>query len=296
MTDMTGAKPFIPDPNVSWTTRPDYNVFDLSEGALKNLTDDHRENVLKEDTPMLFDHTFMQPVTIWLNLEERVANPGAEPLLLGRYWTDQRSGSALGDWPNHLLAAVVSNEPPLWNTLQKWTDFVSRFHARNQPVLLGNPWKTENSSEFVPELITGTQVRIQQSLDRIFADAEDESFEPGMDSQFTKHLDAMVKAHAENVWEALRRRLFVPDTNSDVLAEMLLWVGRVDQPPHSRERFNLLIDGLGHRSSLVRDSAAIGLEHLGDPRAVSHLWSAIENEVVPELRDDFKGIVESLKV
>ena len=296
MTDMTGAKPFIPDPNVSWTTHPDYNVFDLSEDALKNLTDDHRENVLKEDRPKLFDHTFMQPVTIWLNLEERVANPGAEPMLLGRYWTDQRSGSVLGDWRNDLLVAVVSNEPPLWNTLQKWTDFVSPFHVRNQPVLLGNPWKTENSSEFFPEPITGVQRQFRQSLIRIFAEAEDENFEPGMDSQFIKHLDTALKTYPEIIWDELRRKLSSDIANPEVLAEMLLWVGRVVQRRHSEKRFNLLVEGLGHRSSLVRDSAAIGLEHLGDPSAVPHLRSAIKNEVVPELREDLKEIVESLEV
>lgn len=159
-----------------------------------------------------------------------------------------------------------------------------------------NLFASENTSEVDPVPAQKMWDELERTLDRLFAAAEDEFFEPGKDSEFTNGLDALLDRFPEAIWSLLQRRLFAPDVNVETVGEMLRWTGRVEEPRNSRERMNLLIVGLGHSSPIVRDDAAIGLVHLGDPSAISQLHQAIKKEMVPELREDLEQIVQSLEI
>ena len=155
---------------------------------------------------------------------------------------------------------------------------------------------SENVSEIDPVPAQKMWDELERTLDRLFAAAENEFFELGKDSEFTNGLDALLDRFPEAIWSSLQRRLFAPDLNLETVGEMLRWAGRVEEPRSSHERMKLLIMGLGHSSPIVRDDAAIGLTHLGDPSAIPQLRKAIKKETVPELREDLEQIVQSLEV
>ncbi len=155
---------------------------------------------------------------------------------------------------------------------------------------------SENASEIDLTPAQKTRDELERILDRLFAVAEDEFFESGMESAFTNGLDDLLDQFPEVIWVSLRRRLFAPDVNVETVGEMLRWAGRIEEQRSFSARMDLLIMGLSHSSPIVRDDAAIGLAHLGDPSVIPQLRDAIKKEKVPELREDLEQLVQSLEI
>ena len=109
---------------------------------------------------------------------------------------------------------------------------------------------------------------VSEQLGRLIAAANDELFEPGMDSRFSEGLQRLYLYDPLAVLGLLKTRLLDTDTSSEVLAEMLCWASRQEAASVRGHVTALLTAGLFHSSSLVRDMAALGLASLLEDAAV----------------------------
>lgn len=132
-------------------------------------------------------------------------------------------------------------------------------------------------------------------LDRLFSVAHDEQFEAGVESRFSTGLQQLFQADPLKVLDCLRLRLTESRASPEVLSEMLEWASRREARSLREAIVHLLCLGLCHRSSLVRDAAALGLAYLEGSAAIGPLRQAIEREQVPELREDLLDLVRSLE-
>ena len=182
------------------------------------------------------------------------------------------------------------------------TENIARISAERRDIFKFDKVEPHSSSTSL-EISSGTEVPSEEHnrqmailLDKLFIAAKDEHFEPGKESEYSMSLEKLAKRSPESIWRFLKRRLAAPRQDVEVLGEMLRWTGRTEIPGPLADKLSLLVAGLSHASSLVRDGAAVGLSHLEHPSAVRYLRNAAQREQVPELREDLLHIAESLGV
>ena len=136
---------------------------------------------------------------------------------------------------------------------------------------------------------------VQPWLCRIFADASEEHFEDGMESDFTRRLGAALAAHGDTVLSVLTSFVASHKWPNDTLAEALRLVGRVGGSATASRRRALLLTGVRDPSFVVRDGAVIGLEHLDDPETLSALQDAFTEETVRFVREGISQVIDQLR-
>lgn len=152
---------------------------------------------------------------------------------------------------------------------------------------------TRNATNGEPNV---TSPWIEEELDRLFLTAEEEQFEPGMESRMSVSLQRVFAYSPMGVLQTLQKRLENDQCiDVEVLAEALRWVGDQDSEDLRSTVTGLLVAGLRHGSPIVRDVAALSLARLEGIRSVPHLARALESEIVPELREDLESLVSSLQ-
>jgi hypothetical protein len=128
-----------------------------------------------------------------------------------------------------------------------------------------------------------------------FLRAVDERFEDGMESQFSRELDSLVRKYGAGSIDVLGVLLQDLSISSAVQAEALRWVGRAEGAISHSAGLSLLRTGLSSGSALVRDSAALGMAAMDDPAAIPLLERAVEVERNSELRADMRQVLEELR-
>jgi hypothetical protein len=140
-----------------------------------------------------------------------------------------------------------------------------------------------------------SNVGLENTLDGLLVSATEEKFERGMDSDFAKGLKGLLALSPIELLRLLRIRLAEASMPVEVLAEAMRWLGEQEQKSIRKHIVSLLILGLQHTSSLVRDAGALALGRLEGSDSLIHLNRAIANETVPELCQDMKDLAESLQ-
>ncbi len=135
---------------------------------------------------------------------------------------------------------------------------------------------------------------INERVIQIFRDSEHELFEAGMESLFSRRLHTMIYQFGHLTLKALNDLLANRQTNQELLAETMRTVGRSADKFTENLRFRFLVEGLNHPSPIIRDSAALGLCDMEDPRAIPFLQEAIKKEKYDSLKGDFEQIIEEL--
>ena len=135
--------------------------------------------------------------------------------------------------------------------------------------------------------------RLATQVGRLFLAAQEERFETGMESAFSKRLQSIYAYSRDDLLRILKTRVY-DGADPEVLSEMLAWISRQEQTSVTHETVNVLLLGLHHGSPLVRDAAALGLAYFVGRGSIRHLRSAIERESVPELSADLEELVSSL--
>lgn len=102
----------------------------------------------------------------------------------------------------------------------------------------------------------------------VFDRATDERFEDGTESQFAKDLESLVRTVGSDSTDIPGNLLEDGSTSPEVLAEAMRWIGRTEGMLSRKSKFSLLGIGLSSKSTLVRDSAALGLATIDDPAAI----------------------------
>ncbi len=151
----------------------------------------------------------------------------------------------------------------------------------------------------VPSESSTTSSSVPQSLERelqkLFAEARYEVFEDGMSSDFSRRLEAVIRAQGNSALLELNALLRVPTTSTIVAAECLRIIGRLkDKQTHAFRRW-ILADRLNAKNVLVRDAAIIGLSSLDDPSVLCSVRLALEKEESAELRSDLDQLREQLE-
>ena len=129
----------------------------------------------------------------------------------------------------------------------------------------------------------------------IFSNAKEEIFEDGMESKFSQNLTEFVISFGHPAMETIINLLLSNRTNTEIASEAFRVLGRLRHKNTYRDRLWLLERGLYNRSAKIRDGAALGFAFLNDPIAVTPLQSAIERELIPELRKDMEQILAQLE-
>lgn len=162
---------------------------------------------------------------------------------------------------------------------------------------------SETNSETIPSRYEGfdsstaqfTDLRgIEQRVCTIFADAEEQVFEDGIESDFSRELLALISLYGRVAIDPIVRLIISESANKEIAAEALRAIGRIRQSSTHRDRLWLLEHGLYSSSARVRDGATLGLAYLDDPVAVIPLKLAIEREQIPELREDMQQVLDQL--
>ena len=138
-----------------------------------------------------------------------------------------------------------------------------------------------------------TDFPLHREIKRLLEDAVSERFEIGMRSNLSRGLQELYSYKPKEVLHELM--IIIPDCESATTAEVMQWAGEQESKDFREHVVRLLLYGLEHTSSLVRDSAALSLGHLEGTNAINHLTLAIAREPVPELREDIKDLVASLQ-
>ncbi len=138
-------------------------------------------------------------------------------------------------------------------------------------------------------------ILLTSKLAQLFDNAEDERFEDGMESEFSRNLNAIVAKHGEQALKALSGIIHSKSTCPETSGEALRWVGRVRDRRTFRYRFWLLTNGLRSASARVRDGALLGLAFMNSKMAIPHLIQAAEAETCADLRSDMLQLVDLLR-
>lgn len=134
-----------------------------------------------------------------------------------------------------------------------------------------------------------------QRIRTLFKTAKEESFEDGMESQFSKALMDLVKKYGNAAVGVISQLIIDEMVHDEVASEALRWLGRINHPLSYRARLQLLERSLSCSSARVRDGAALGLASLDDPHAMTYLKQAIERERHAALKDDMKQVLTQLE-
>lgn len=135
----------------------------------------------------------------------------------------------------------------------------------------------------------------QKELADLFAAANKEIFEDGMESKFSQELLRLVQLYGNLALETLVNLIIGEMVSSETAAEALRWLGDMDHPSTHQSRLWLAEQCLFCSSALIRDGAILALASLDDPMAISNLKLAIAFEQIPELRKDMEQVLAQLK-
>lgn len=128
-----------------------------------------------------------------------------------------------------------------------------------------------------------------------FQGIEFEELEDGMTSNLGERITALVKKHGDAAIKALSTTFGSGSIPPEEMSHTLRWIGRIKDTKTMDARLGLLADNLKSQSPIIRDGAALGLGIMGNPKAISDLREAVENETVNELKKDMQRVLGKLE-
>jgi len=129
----------------------------------------------------------------------------------------------------------------------------------------------------------------------IFTAAVEETFEDGMESNFSQSLATLLKAHGTAALAAVEDLILSPETNVEVAVEAARLLGAADDPTSRSQRRAFLEKLLSLPSVRIRHAAASGLAAMDDPGSLPALAGAIEREDNRRLRQYLRLVVDQLE-
>ena len=180
--------------------------------------------------------------------------------------------------PVRYVVQVPSVTGFMMGSLPSSTVNTGRAHSRSSASLVAR-----NFEYLIPE------------IKNIIASAELVEFDDGKENDFTKHLMNFVKDWGSSAVMQLGEVIFRSPIRSEVVGQVLLCLGRIEDKKSHLSRSKLLRRGLHSRSAKVRDAAAVGIASLGDHSAIEDLDAAIGRESIPSLKQDMRDVLEYLR-
>ncbi len=145
------------------------------------------------------------------------------------------------------------------------------------------------------ELLRGLAVSdFQEEIRDLFADAQGQDFEPGMETHFSRMLVVLTEVHGSEAVKEIGRQIDDESLNDNVAGEALRWLGDMEDGPAYESRRELLEKCLSIDSAVIKDCAALGLASLDDPHAIPFLEIEIEQESRGILCQDLQQVLDQL--
>lgn len=135
---------------------------------------------------------------------------------------------------------------------------------------------------------------LRSDVDRLLDVVTDEPYRSGMFGRAFTALSTFLERTSVAGVRALTPRLFSTWTNAEVKADVVRLLGQANHPPTTADRCYLAEHLLRSESPQTRDSAALALADMENPRGVRVLEEAIEREPIPSLKADMKLALEDL--
>ncbi len=134
---------------------------------------------------------------------------------------------------------------------------------------------------------------LTNEIKALFAAVEEEVFEDGIETSFSRQLVDLVNHHP-NVVGILGELIFDTTSKAELVGETLRWLGRIEDQATHQQRLQLLERGLTHSAASIRDAALLGLASMGDSQSIPALEQAIAVESISHLRKNMLQVVEQL--
>lgn len=132
-------------------------------------------------------------------------------------------------------------------------------------------------------------------LDDLFVNAENETFEDGMDTAFSINLRRIIQYSGVNAVDVLDNILSSNHVNAEIAEEVLRQIGYMNDTHTHRHRLDLLKCQLKSSNSRIRDAASIGISAMDDPEAIPDIQKAINDKRNRNLRQDLEMVLAQLQ-
>lgn len=131
-------------------------------------------------------------------------------------------------------------------------------------------------------------------LEEVFGLAAGENFEDGVETEFSRRLEGFVKYHSKVGISLLQSAISKERFREQYIAEALLWIGDMEHENTKDVRRRLLENALDSESVFIKDAAVSGLSYLGDPKSISRLSKAQEEEASQAVRINIESVLKYL--
>ena len=139
------------------------------------------------------------------------------------------------------------------------------------------------------------QERPSDVLRELLHSANYDTFEDGMDSNFSDSLNRIIQDHGIMAVDALEDTIYAEDVNQEVAAEALTSIGSMDDKATQHARLAMLERALESPNVCIRDAASIGIGAMDDPAAIGSLQKAIDRERCGLLLQNLRETLDQLK-
>jgi len=145
------------------------------------------------------------------------------------------------------------------------------------------------------DTVLGISRLVASQFEDAAAAAQQEWFEDGRESQFSRTLSTLLHTWGDAVVSTVEGFLGSRTANTEVAVEAAQWLGAVDHPPTYRYRKTLLETLLTSPSTRLRHGAASGLAAMNDPSSLSVVREATDGESNGRLRRFLELVVDQLE-
>ena len=130
---------------------------------------------------------------------------------------------------------------------------------------------------------------------QLVQDAQEEVFEDGMESNFSRGLVSVIQEHGNAVLTAIEDIILDSNTNVELQGETLIQLGAIDSPGTHNRRLTILTGALESKDVRVRDAASLALETMEDASAIPALESALRREQSARMQQNLKAVITQLR-
>ena len=138
--------------------------------------------------------------------------------------------------------------------------------------------------------------RVAAKIHELFRNVDEEVFKDGMTSKFSTALCGIISEYGIVAIKQLEKMTLERDAPVDIAEEVLRQVGHIKDTVTHDARLSLLERALESPDIRIRDGAAIGIDYMGDPRAVPSLERALEHETYEWLSQYIQDVIARLRM
>ena len=136
---------------------------------------------------------------------------------------------------------------------------------------------------------------LRRYIQQIVQDAQEEVFEDGMESNFSRGLASAIQEHGNKALAAIDDIILNSNANAELQGETLIQLGSIDSPGTHSRRLTILTGALESKDVRVRDAASLALDTMEDASAIPALESALRREQSARMQQNLQAVITQLR-